>query len=417
MKFVLKLFFVATVALLLALPLALWLAVERAPRVTNVTDISSDDVGHAVRWVQQNDPRSAGLVGRRSFVASQHEVDVMLNRAARRYFKASTRVVLGPGSMVVQASVPVSVGPLRAWLNVDTALRESNGLPEVDRLTIGSLPVPAFLTGKLLAALLEHLNASDGSRLASDMARSVTFSQDRIKVVYEWSDHSRARLLAALLPKAEQDRVHAYSDRLVDLVAQADAGRPMSLAGLLPPMFELARQRSVNGDAARENRALLITLTFYANGLGLPAIIPAAKGWQRPRQMTVTLNGRADTPLHFLISAAIAAEAGSRLSDAIGLYKEIDDSRVGSGFSFNDLAADRAGTRFGQLAVSAPAKLQAALVQSRSERDFMPDVADLEESMAQVDFNRRFGGIGSPNYLRVMADIEQRIAARPIFSR
>ena len=41
-----------------------------------------------------------------------------------------------------------------------------------------------------------------------------------------------------------------------------------------------------------------------------------------------------------------------RLSDVIGLYKEIEDSRGGSGFSFNDIAADRAGTRFGEKAVA-----------------------------------------------------------------
>ena len=33
--------------------------------------------------------------------------------------------------------------------------------------------------------------------------------------------------------------------------------------------------------------------------------------------------------------------------DAIGVYKEVRDSRGGSGFSFNDMAANRAGTRFG----------------------------------------------------------------------
>ena len=34
-------------------------------------------------------------------------------------------------------------------------------------------------------------------------------------------------------------------------------------------------------------------------------------------------------------------------------------ARGGSGFSFNDLAADRAGTRFGDTAVSDAARLQA----------------------------------------------------------
>src|SRR5262249_46081018 len=112
---------------------------------------------------------------------------------------------------------------------------------------------------------------------------------------------------------------------------------------------------------------------------------------------------------------AIAAEAGSPLADAIGLYKEVDDSRGGSGFSFNDIAADRAGTRFGVLAVQQPRKLQAMLAAGAKERDFMPDVSDLPEFMQEAEFKRRYGGIGAPAYNKVMADIEARIASRSFF--
>jgi hypothetical protein len=144
-------------------------------------------------------------------------------------------------------------------------------------------------------------------------------------------------------------------------------------------------------------------------------VIPAAKAWRRPVQRTVKLNGRDDFSKHFLISAAIAAEAGSPLADAIGLYKEVEDSRGGSGFSFNDIAADRAGTRFGELAVKAPRKLQAALAAGARERDFMPDVSDLPEFMPEAEFKRRYGGIGAPAYRKMMAEIETRIGACALF--
>ena len=49
------------------------------------------------------------------------------------------------------------------------------------------------------------------------------------------------------------------------------------------------------------------------------------------------LNRRDDFPKHFIISAALAAHAGTPLSDAVGVYKEIADSRGGSGFSFGTL--------------------------------------------------------------------------------
>ncbi|MBI1991579.1 MAG: hypothetical protein HYS65_18110, partial [Betaproteobacteria bacterium] len=128
--------------------------------------------------------------------------------------------------------------------------------------------------------------------------------------------------------------------------------------------------------------------------------------------------GREDFPQHFTISAAIAANAGAPLSDAIGLYKEVDDSRGGSGFSFNDIAADRAGTRFGELAAGSresAMKLQRQVAAGVRDADILPPVSDLPEFMPEAEFKRRYGGIGAPAYKRTMDDIERRIAALPLY--
>jgi len=105
------------------------------------------------------------------------------------------------------------------------------------------------------------------------------------------------------------------------------------------------------------------------------------------------------------------------LADAVGLYKEIDDSRGGSGFSFNDIAADRAGVRFGESAAkSATAhKLQTRVTDGINESDFMPATADLLEFMPEAEFKRRFGGIEGSEYKKMMAEIERRIAALPLY--
>lgn len=163
---------------------------------------------------------------------------------------------------------------------------------------------------------------------------------------------------------------------------------------------------------------MVVVLAFYVNGKGLAALVPSARSWPVPARRVVTLAGRTDFPQHFTISAALTATAGSPLSDAVGLYKEVDDARRGSGFSFNDIAADRAGTRFGALAVAGPdtrARLDPVLARGLREADLIPDVRDLPEFMAEPEFLRRFGGVGAPPYRRMMADIEQRIAALPLY--
>jgi len=124
-------------------------------------------------------------------------------------------------------------------------------------------------------------------------------------------------------------------------------------------------------------------------------------------------------PKHFLVSAAIAAEAGSPLADAIGLYKEIDDSRGGSGFSFTDIAADRAGTRFGEITAQSgerARKLAQAAASGLREDNFMPAVSDLPEFLSAAEFERRYGGVDGPEYRRMMAEIKARIASRPLLS-
>jgi len=45
------------------------------------------------------------------------------------------------------------------------------------------------------------------------------------------------------------------------------------------------------------------------------------------------------------------------------------------------------------------------------EKDIMPMTEDLPEFMPEREFQRRFGGIDAPPYKKMMAEIEQRIAA------
>jgi hypothetical protein len=415
MKTLLKLFLLAAIGLPLAALVAVWLCFQDAPLVARTAEISPADIERAKRILQKHDPRWARAGSVRILVASQQDVDLALNYAAWQLRKGSARVVLLRGAAEVQASLELPRNPIGAWLNVDATLRQTSGLPAFERLRIGSLPVPGFIANLALARLLKQLDQTTEGRLANDVVKSVGFAPEQMHVVYAWRDDIADRVRAAMLPPVDQERLKAYSDRLAEFVDSSAKRGSLSLSQLLPPMFALARTRAVDGDAALENRAALVTLALYANGLGLSTIIPEAKGWRQPAPRQVVLNGRDDSAKHFLISAALAAEAGSPLADAIGLYKEVEDSRGGSGFSFNDLAADRAGTRCGQLAVEAPAKLQEGLATGITERVFMPDVADLPEFLPEAEFKRRYGGIGAPAYEKAMADIEQRLAALPLY--
>ena len=388
-------------------------AVQSEPAVVLRADPDTSDVARALALVRAHDPRKSrpGVVS--AVRLGERDLELLLDQAGKRWPGTASRVGIGRDTATVVIALHLPVNPIGRWLNLHAELRETGALPVLESLRLGSVPVPASLAMRLLPALAARLGVQDEWQLAGEVLHRVRFERQHADLVYAWRDDSAERVLGALVPPAHKERLRAYADRLVAVSAQQAPKWTVSLAPLVGPLFELARQRSAapGADAASENRAALMVLTLFANGRGVEALLPAARSWPKPRALQVLLAGRDDFPRHLLVSAALAAEGGSPLSKVVGVYKEVADSRGGSGFSFNDIAADLAGTRLGELAVAQPQKLQDALSRGVQESDLMPPWADLPEFMPEPEFKRRFGGIGAPAYLAMMADIERRVGA------
>jgi len=400
-------------ALALALAMALALAIDDAPQVPVRDEVSAADVDRAVALLRHHDPRRTAPGQLRSVSLSERDIDLLVRHAARRWLGIDTRTRLQAGRLILQASV---AAPRGRWLNLELALRQAAGLPEVDRLNIGRLPLPSGLALPLLRALATQHRVPPDALLALDWIESVSLGDGRMFFSYRIDPHTVAQLRAALVAPEDQQRLRAYTEHLAALTHRVE-GPASPLAALLSPLFALAAQRSAaGGDAVAENRAALLTLSFFANDRPLGQLVPAAYQWPRPQPLTVTLRQRQDLALHFLISAVLAAEAGTPLADAVGLWKELADARRGgSGFSFNDLAADRAGTRFGELAVRDAARLQARMAAGVDDADLLPPVSDLPEHLSEREFVAHYGGVGGAGYSRMLADIEARIDALPMF--
>jgi hypothetical protein len=91
------------------------------------------------------------------------------------------------------------------------------------------------------------------------------------------------------------------------------------------------------------------------------------------------------------------------------------DSRHGSGFSFADLAADRAGTRFGEQLTRHPERIDRLLSSGFSDQDIAPALNDLPEYLSEREFRRRFGGPGNPAYQQMLSEIERRLNKIPLY--
>ena len=187
---------------------------------------------------------------------------------------------------------------------------------------------------------------------------------------------------------------------------------------LLQTAFASTPADSTMESAVQQNRAAILAWGIalgherLARWVGLDRDAELERQAVALRQGT-TLRGREDWPRHYALSAALAVLEHPLVSDAGGLMKEqLDAMTGGSGFSFADLAADRAGVRFATAATRSEAAakaMQARLRDGFRVDDFFPPAADLPENLSVGQFRRDYGGVGSQSYRQKIREIETRL--------
>jgi hypothetical protein len=403
---------ILALSLLLVLPLAslallLALTTSPTPQAGQAAAFSVADMERGRRVWKTLAPARLKEGEERQVTLSSRDVNLGLAYLAGRLGLAGAKVDLSPDALSLRASARLPGLPQARYLNLELAMAPRGPLLAPARLRLGSVPLPAEFTTRLLGWGLALSPVADQVRVARAMLRAVDLDQDRLRLTFVW--HGQA-LEAAMAQSAGLDMtaLAAYRQRLATL-----PGR--DLAPLLGEVFALARQRSQAGDPVAENRAALTALAERVTGTRLVTVGGVE---QARRGGGIRLAGRTDFAQHFALSAFMAATGGEGLADAAGLYKELRDAREGSGFSFNDLAADRAGSRLGEAASrsrSSAEAVQAKLAGVASAQAFFPRVDDLPEFMNQAEFVRRYGGVGAPAYEAMAEKIEARIAGLPLY--
>lgn len=332
----------------------------------------------------------------------------------------------------VDVSMPTDKTPLNryvpgAWINLQTEWWVGNkGQFRLERVTWGHLPVPVVLVRWVFQRGLASQDLTALMEIGLESLQHIKVQPKLIQVDWQWRDDLRARTFAALIPTSEVARLKHHQEALAQYMEDAvpvaqQHGGYMPLLHILKPMFHLAQQRTMaqlvhpSGDTPSamlpvlENRAALLVMSLHAMHIHPSELIPQAKDWPVPLPYTLTLRARVDFAQHYLLSALIASGAGGRVADFIGLYKEKLDKISGSGFSFNDVAADRAGIRFGQRARLSAQLLQARVLMGDDEDYFMPDVADMPQFLTAQEFGDRFTGRNQGAYEAMLVQIDQRI--------
>lgn len=419
-KVLLALFAVSLLSILVLVAVS---GIESTPLVEPARRMSHQDIARIKKLLRQHDPRRLKKQEFRTLLLTERDLNLLLEYAAPHTLNASSRVDLRPGGMKVQLTVELPDSPPGGYLNIAADFSAADGAIHIKRLTLGKLPLPVWLLEPLL--LQGHrvmLARSDEYRTAAEAVRSYRFHNDRLVVEYQLDPNTIERLQQRgkvfLFPESETHRMLAYHEELARISGR-NASHRLSLSKVLPPLFQLAAERTlVSGEPQAENRALLLMLTMHALRINISRMINVPTG-QPVRSLQLSVLGRHDLVQHYLVSAALAVSAGSGLAGAMGVFKELDDSRGGTGFSFADLLADRAGIRLAEMATGT--EQQARLVQQRMgdplllETDFMPDAGDLPEGIMELEFKHRYRDLDSTAYRLIEAEIERRLSVCKVY--
>jgi hypothetical protein len=438
-----RLLFLPELALLVALFVGCGLAVlhravETVPTDIEMPKISSADRRHVYDLFAGKNPLKIREGSTVTLSITEHDLNLVLAWALSVENSARRALVkLHGGEGEILASIPF--GGRSRYLNLAAGgtlgVREGTLSMQADHLRIGRVEMPKFILA-LLSPMVAHAVAED-PRMQPILARlhSAQLQAGVLTVSYGHGTPPKGFVSSLFhdpnAPDAAQIDTSTVRAQILNLIAAAPKlprNSEARFGAAVRTAFRLAQDRSSQGTspgrAAEENKAAVLALGV---ALGHPHVETlVGRFMDDPTRAALhhafdgtTLRKRDDWPKHFFVSAALTVIAERNVSDATGLLKEEKDAAGGSGFSFGDLLADRAGTTFAQVATRDEASaraLQARLAQGFKVDDFFPKAEDLPEGIQDADFQARYGGTGGAEFRRLSAEIERRIASCPAYA-
>lgn len=217
----------------------------------------------------------------------------------------------------------------------------------------------------------------------------------------------------------EVDRAaRAIGGQLLENAAEIPRGDE-GFSTLIRTAFTFAEENSSPSDAVMANKAAIVALGVILGDEQVARVAKRRIDLESMRELRslrgrVTLRGRNDLARHFWVSAALAVLSDENRSMTVGIGKEMMDAAPGgSGFSFIDLSANRAGILFATLATKdqkSAQRMQQRIRQGLGSDDFLPEIQDLPEGITSDQFQQIYGGLGGTETQRLVAEIERRLS-------
>jgi hypothetical protein len=408
-------------------------SLEKHPLVSKGKRLTPGDIEKVKHFVQINDPRKLKAGAIKDLTITEHDLNLLLSNGIDYSTfgkKLNSAIDLHANSAIINLTLSVPQNPFGTFLNISTVLVPSSDILTIQRVNIGTVFIPHWLIGPIWNSiqnlLLQRFEVYGNVADAYKAIKHLKLGEDTLILTYQWEPEVMKQLQAQgreiLLPDIDNESLLAYYNDIAATSRTVNM-KSVSLERFLKPLFLLARERTmVNGNPVTENKSAILALAIYISGKSIDKFAGniESKGMLKPRKIKLTLRKRHDLAQHFIISSCVSVTAGKELADALGLFKELDDSKGGSGFSFADLAADRAGVRFAKFATDSMRKaglLQQKMSTVLSESEFMPPIDKLPENIMELEFKRKYQDIDSRSYQIVDEEIDRRLNTCSIYQQ
>lgn len=399
-------------------------AVESYPTVVASSGEQVNQAESVKKLMKQLSDSVKNRTNKQDIYINQDQLNSLVGFAQRAHGQINGQVSITPHSTSILASYQLPKNPIGQYLNIDILLLPGPGI-DVSHVKFGPINVPGNLALGTLIYLANWYTNSDIANQFVQQVEYVSMSEHQIQLSVLPLDQFLRELNEVKQgvggSSDEEMRFRtAYYLKQLSLLDVGKKSTAQSLAKYIGPVFALAKKRSNYETAPKENEAAIMALAIYAGHhrfANLVGDVQPKKGKAALPKVKPTLKSRADLNQHFIFSAAIKILSEQGLSIAIGEFKELmDRSNDGSGYSFVDLAADFAGVEFAVAATnpSSASSVQNILAGNIDERLFFPNIKGLPEGLSKNEFSRRFTEVDSPEYIKMVQSINQRIAKLPI---
>lgn len=390
----------------------LFFAIDDTPLLKIHQGLNRDDIQRAKQLLHVTASERDQI---KTVSLDQKDLNIAISYLLNHFVENTTHIEILNDRISAQIAVFVPHTPLGRYLDFSFSVRQAGDEIRIKSFKIGEISIPDPAANILIPALVRYTPLNQYWLVVSQYVKNVHISPQALEISYLGSIVDDAKQLV-LKKHRDYPNLHVYQQQINDIVARHDPNWRLSLIELLQPLFLSAYENTPEDNAIQENRAIIIAVGSYIYKNDLRHYLPL--GLVYSKEYPVYAYKRTDIPQHFIGSALLASVDSSLLGEQIGIDKELGDAQKGSGFSFIDLTADRAGTRFGKKAIhsrSQARELQRVMSSTRDYSAIIPDVTDLPEHMDEKEFSGKFGEVDSSSYSELIKEIDKRINLLPLY--